>query len=316
MKKIKGFTLVELLVVISIIAVLLAVLIPSLHKAREIAKRIVCGNQVKQMGVAMSGYIQEYDNRLPFYGGYDSSFPSPFNVTADKSRPQDEGHPYAVFRDDKAPWMRTANRGPIPMKLACLFVRGYLKDAKVFYCPSNQNTLYRYDSYVSPLRPGNNSNEWGTLPQAYNDKAKSNQWVRVGYAYYPIDETLKGASGMDPVGGVLVPKYTARRFDKLDRAKPYLSDVLWQRKDLSHKSGINTADNRVRDAGINALFKDGHVNFAKDTTVTVRINNVDKTQRLFDNTYWSNWDPPRGEVKPDDVDIRYLLYNIYKLVQP
>ena len=54
--RLKGFTLVELLVVISIIAVLLAILIPSLNKAKEQAKKIVCQNNMRQIGLGAHAY--------------------------------------------------------------------------------------------------------------------------------------------------------------------------------------------------------------------------------------------------------------------
>ena len=61
MKKPKGFTLVELLVVISIIALLMAVLLPALSKARELAKRIVCANHLKTLMAANLIYSQQCD---------------------------------------------------------------------------------------------------------------------------------------------------------------------------------------------------------------------------------------------------------------
>jgi prepilin-type processing-associated H-X9-DG protein/prepilin-type N-terminal cleavage/methylation domain-containing protein len=64
-KRLKAFTLVELLVVISIIAVLLAILMPSLQKARNQAKKVVCSSNMRQMGVALQCYMQENDSHLP-----------------------------------------------------------------------------------------------------------------------------------------------------------------------------------------------------------------------------------------------------------
>ncbi|PKL48871.1 MAG: hypothetical protein CVV39_03645 [Planctomycetes bacterium HGW-Planctomycetes-1] len=64
-KRIKAFTLVELLVVISIIAMLLAVLMPALRKARQQAQKVVCSSNMRQMGVALQCYLQENDSHLP-----------------------------------------------------------------------------------------------------------------------------------------------------------------------------------------------------------------------------------------------------------
>ena len=69
-----GFTLIELLVVIAIISLLVSILIPSLNRAKELTRRVICASNLHQMGVALMTYTADHRGKFP-EGGRTGSAP-------------------------------------------------------------------------------------------------------------------------------------------------------------------------------------------------------------------------------------------------
>ncbi|MBN1554350.1 MAG: type II secretion system protein [Phycisphaerae bacterium] len=70
----KGFTLIELLVVIAIISLLVSIMLPSLQKAKELARQVVCQSNLKNLQMTFNFYLNDHDGVYPFYS--DPSIPS------------------------------------------------------------------------------------------------------------------------------------------------------------------------------------------------------------------------------------------------
>ena len=66
MKRRNGFTLIELLVLITIIAILISLLLPALRHARETARQTACMSNLRQIGLGLHTYANEYCGRLPY----------------------------------------------------------------------------------------------------------------------------------------------------------------------------------------------------------------------------------------------------------
>jgi prepilin-type N-terminal cleavage/methylation domain-containing protein/prepilin-type processing-associated H-X9-DG protein len=102
-----GFTLIELLVVIAIIALLAAILFPVFARARENARRASCQSNMKQIGLAIMQYVQDYDEKMVpcrnkgYQGIYDQAWHSMIEPYAKSSAvfrcPSSTGSSTAIF---------------------------------------------------------------------------------------------------------------------------------------------------------------------------------------------------------------------------
>jgi prepilin-type N-terminal cleavage/methylation domain-containing protein len=117
----KGFTLIELLVVIAIIALLVSILLPSLSRARELAKRAVCMANLNGIGKAMGLYKAGNNDSYPFIDDGSTTAPTEdLTDTTVTSETDDLGLKLAVN----------------PMENLNLLVKGDYTSWKMFRCPS------------------------------------------------------------------------------------------------------------------------------------------------------------------------------------
>ena len=61
----RGFTLIDTLVTLAIVAILISILLPSLSGVREAARRVACASNVRQIGLGITMYADDYRDRLP-----------------------------------------------------------------------------------------------------------------------------------------------------------------------------------------------------------------------------------------------------------
>lgn len=153
----KGFTLIELLVVIAIISILASILFPVFARARENARRASCVSNLKQIGLGMMMYLQDYDERFPLsiVGGHFQGSNGPdANVGAAHtiSGSSCSNMPCGKFKSYSA----STVRGNIASWMDLIYP--YTKSIQIFVCPSQQRTDvggYGYNFYIHRMK------EWG-----------------------------------------------------------------------------------------------------------------------------------------------------------
>jgi prepilin-type N-terminal cleavage/methylation domain-containing protein len=156
----KGFTLLELLVVIAILALLIAILIPVISILKQIAWRIICAHNLKQIGIGLIAFADDHDSYPPYL---------------DTSDVNESGY------------LRNT-----PEEL----LRSYLPNPKIWYCPADRNKARRvwYGPHWYEPRPDlpeefrNISYVWSesVLRGFYPGYPKNptGQWQRYPYHYF------------------------------------------------------------------------------------------------------------------------------------
>jgi prepilin-type N-terminal cleavage/methylation domain-containing protein len=116
----QAFTLIELLVVIAIIAILAALLLPSLASAREKGWQAACISNLRQIGLAIHAYASDYDGKIP-YGPKAPPFISPFDL----------------YPSTGAPTSLISLGNGAPAGLGLLLKEQLCNQPKVLFCPSS-----------------------------------------------------------------------------------------------------------------------------------------------------------------------------------